>query len=190
MQKRTATLIAGLCLLAALAAEADTLTGQSVSRFMASMAALQASEAFSGHFKSAREAVWNDREFPGSLMPSELSAMVEGGAGYQAFKTIIEAHGFEEPQAWARAGDRILLALMSLDMNDRLPEMQARLVRMREQMSANPRFSDDQKQRMQQMIDRTAQLFNRVAQVPETDREAVRPHRAALKQALDYQSVK
>jgi hypothetical protein len=187
--QQTATLIAGLCLLA-LAARAEALSSETVSRFMASMEALQASDSFSEHFQPAWEAGRQGREFPGSLLPSELLTMMEGREGYGAFRAVIKAHGFDRPQTWARAGDRALLALMSLDVADKVPALQARLLRMHQQVDASPNFSDAQKRRLQQMIDSTSDLFDRVAQVSPTDRDVVRPHREALTKALDYQTAR
>ena len=189
VHKQTASLIAGFCLLA-LAARADALSSETVSRFVASMEALQASDSLSEHLQSAWEADRQGREFPGSLLPSELLAMMEGREGYGALKAVIKSHGFDRPQTWARAGDRALLALMSLDVADKVPAMQARLIRMRQQVGASPNFSDAQKRRLQKMIDSTSDLFDRVAQVSPTDRDTVKPHREPLTRALDYQTAR
>lgn len=51
--RNTAILIAWLCLLVSLTARADTLTSQAVSRFIASMEAMQNSETFTDDFMSA-----------------------------------------------------------------------------------------------------------------------------------------
>lgn len=183
-----AILIAGLWLLVALTARAETLTSQTVSRFVAAMEQLQNHEAFTDHFMAAWEAGREGRDYPGSLMPSEKVALMEGHEGQDTFEAIIKDHGFDGPEAWGRAGDRALLALISLEVADREPAMQEELVQLRQELDDNPQFSDAQKQRMQQMIDRTSQLLERVAEVPEADREAIQPHQEALIQAMDYQA--
>lgn len=188
LPKTTAMLIVGLCFLVALSARADTLSGQTVSRFIASMEKLRASENFSEHFMSAWEAGREGRDYPGSLMPSETVALMEGREGEETFKAIIGNHGFDGPETWGRAGDRALLALMSLQVGNNTPAIQKQLVQMQHEVGANPQFSDAQKQRMQQIIDSTSQILERVAAVPEADREAVQPHLKELQQALDYQS--
>ncbi len=186
--RKSAILIAGLCLMVALTARADTLTSQAVSRFIATMEAMQNSETFTDDFMSAWETGREGRDYPGSLMPSEKVALMEGREGQDTFRAIIEDHGFDSPEAWGQTGDRALLALISLEVGDREPAMQEQLVQLQQELDANPQFSDAQKQRMQQMIDRTSKLLERVVEVPDADREAIRPHQAALIQALDYQA--
>lgn len=186
--RNTAILIAWLCLLVSLTARADTLTSQAVSRFIASMEAMQNSETFTDDFMSAWEAGREDRDYPGSLMPSEKVALMEDREGQGRFRAIIEDHGFVSPEAWGQTGDQALLALISLEVGDREPAMQEQLVQLQQELDVNPQFSDAQKQRMQQMIDRTSKLLARAADVPDSDREAIRPHQEALIQALDYQA--
>lgn len=186
--RMTALLIAGLCLLMAFTARADTLTSQTVSRFVAAMEQLQNNEVFVGHFMAAWQAGRDVQAFPGSLMPSEKVALMEGREGQEMLESVIRDHGFDSPEAWGRAGDRALLALISLEVGDREPAMQKQLVQLQQDLDANPQFSEAQKQRLQQMVERTSQLLERVAEVPDADREAIRPHQQALIQALDYQA--
>lgn len=113
---------------------------------------------------------------------------MEDREGQGRFRAIIEDHGFVSPEAWGQTGDQALLALISLEVGDREPAMQEQLVQLQQELDVNPQFSDAQKQRMQQMIDRTSKLLARAADVPDSDREAIRPHQEALIQALDYQA--
>ncbi|MFC4260458.1 hypothetical protein ACFOZ5_15675 [Marinobacter lacisalsi] len=186
LPRMTATVIAGFCLLMALTARAETLTSQAVSRFIATMEKMQDNEAFSDQFMSAWEAGREGRDYPGSLMPSEKVALLEGNKAHGTFKAIIKKHGFNDPDAWSRVGDQALLALISVEMEGNETAMQKRLDQMSQEVAANPQFSEAQRQRLQQMISRTSQILERVAAVPEADREAIRPHLSELTRVLEY----
>lgn len=184
MTRWIAILCTGFFLL--VAANAQALTGDTVSRFIASMEELQANESFYGQFMEAWEASREVQDDPRSLMLSDAVAFMADTEGYATLQASVEKHGFDSPRAWGRAGDRALLALARLDMADSVSEMQERLVRMRQEVNDNPRFSGEQKQRMQAMIDSTARMLDRMERVPSSDLEAVEPYRSELKRVLEY----
>ncbi|MFL1405194.1 hypothetical protein ACJO2E_07615 [Marinobacter sp. M1N3S26] len=168
------------------AVNAQALTGDTVSRFIASMEELQTDESFSGQFMEAWEASREAQDDPRSLLLSDAVAFMEGSEGYATLQAVVKEHGFDSPQAWGRAGDRALLALTRLDMADSISEMQERLVGMRREVNNSTQFSDEQKQQMRAMIERTARMLERMEQVPSSDLEAVEPHRSELKRVLEY----
>lgn len=186
MTRWMATVCTSFFLLVAGHAQAQALTGDTVSRFIASMEELQANESFSGQFMQAWEASRERQDDPRSLMLSDAVVFMEGRGGYAILRSIAAKHGFESPQAWGQAGDRALLALARADMADHLPEMQSRLARMRQEMNDSSRFSAEQKQRIQAMIDRTDGMLDRLERVPSSDLEAVGSYRSELKRVLQY----
>lgn len=186
MTKWIAAVFTGWTLLMATATYAQGLTGETVSRFIESMEELQANEVFSSDFMAAWEASRQAESAPTSLMLSEAVMFLQDRDGYATLETVVENHGFRSPETWGAIGDRALLALTRLDLADNIAGLQQKLVKMREDVNNNDRFSGEQKERMLGMIDNTEQMLDRVGDVPSEDLDAVRPHQSELKQVLEY----
>ena len=166
-------------------ARADTLHSDEVARFVDATRALLADEAFTEDLLTAWQDLDGERQFPGSLMPSELAALIQGHDGYAFFEATLETHGFDTASDWGRTGDLSLVALMSLDMAGSEQTMQAELDRMVRQLEGELPISNQQRQNIQVMISHTRRLLERVAAVPQAHRDAVRPHADSLREALD-----
>lgn len=181
-------LIATVYLLLSSMAQAESLTSDVVRRFVDSMEQLQSNEVYSEQFMAAWVAARSEQDSPGSLLVSDVVAFMEGQPGQSTLETVVEEHGFDSPKVWGYVGDRALLALGRLEMEDNISQLQQRLVSMRQDVSRNSQFSEEQKQRMLGMINQTASMLERMEQIPASELEAIRPNRAELKHVLRYRN--
>lgn len=186
MSKIMTMLMAIVLMVVTTMARAETLHSDEVARFVDATRTLLEDEAFTEHLLTAWQDLDGERQFPGSLMPSELAALIQGRDGHAFFEATLETHGFDTAGDWGRTGDLSLLALMSLDMAGSEQTLQTELDRMARQLEGELPISDQQRQNILEMVSHTRQLLDRVAAVPQAHREAVRPHADGLREALDY----
>lgn len=87
---------------------------------------------------------------------------------------IVQRHGFNDLEDWARTGNRIFLAFMAVQMDVNRPQMEAGLAEALKQIE-NSDMSEDQKAQTRQMLLGANQMASVYASVPEADKKAVAP---------------
>ncbi len=169
-------------------ARAETLTSDEVERFIASIQELKTLEPFA----SADEAWWSGEpqgDSPETAPMSHAVELMKGRDAYDSLAAVVSKLGFASPEAWGRTGDRVMFAMMSLEMGNLAPGMEKKLAEMMADIENNPQFSAEQKAEMKRMMSVSRGMMSRMADVPEADRKAVRPHVNALKQAMEYSAA-
>ncbi|MFW5825529.1 MAG: hypothetical protein ACOCVV_11275 [Marinobacter sp.] len=179
-------LILVLVLLLSAGAHSESLGKGQAERFLASMQELQDDDAFVEGFLEAHEVNADRLQHPGSLLVSESVSLLAGRDVYGTLERVAEAHGFSGVEAWAETGDRILLAVISLQLGDLAPAMARELERVADDIKENDQFSEAQKARMLKMLRASSQMINRARDVDEADQQAVRPYLEKLKDVFAY----
>lgn len=176
-----------------LLARGDALSHSQISSFMASMSALQAEASFQEALAEGRQARELAGSVPGTMMVSDIlvafrSGEVEKDSAIQTRSSeIVQDHGFSALTEWMQTGDRILLALMNLQLGESGAQLLQELDRIEASVHANTYFSPDQQTRVLAMLAASRERIQVAMAVPEQDREAVRPFLAELQQVLDWQ---
>lgn len=165
---------------------AGELGDHQVEGFLTSMQELQANERYLEALARAYNSEDPEPMHPGSLLVSEMVALLGPDAVTDMVEPVIRRHGFSGPDEWARIGDRIVLAVLSAEMGTAAPEMARQIDQLRHKTLQSEQLSDRQKARMKAIIEESSQLIDRVMAVPEGDREAVKPWMEELKGVLAY----
>lgn len=87
---------------------------------------------------------------------------------------IVQRHGFNDLEDWARTGNRIFMAFMAVQMDVNRPQMEAGLAEALKQIE-NSDMSADQKAQTRQMLLGANQMASYYGAVPEADKKAVTP---------------
>lgn len=122
----------------------------------------------------------------GEFRPMEM--MVERLADHEMFSTftgVISEHGFEDPGEWARTGDRVMRAMMAIQMESQdTGKMKRQIEAMMERLEKDSSLSADQRKRMKRAMESAMAGMQIVTEAPEADIEVVRPHRDRLQKAM------
>lgn len=157
-----------------------------VERFLASMQELQAQdrypEALAGIYRTDEHQALH----PGSLLVSDMVSLLNDKPVHDTLEQVVRKHGFSGAEDWGRTGDRILLAVISLQMADLAPAMGQEIERLERDIRNNEHFSESQKTRMQAMLEDSSRLVERVSEVGDADRDAVKPWLEELGKVLTY----
>ncbi len=176
-----------------LLARGDVLSHGQINDFMASMTALQADASFNEALAEGRHARDLTGSVPGTMMVSDILVAFQSGGvdkdkAIQARSSeIVQGHGFPGLTEWAKTGDRILLALMNLQLGETGAQLLQELDRIEANVYGTTYFSSDQQTRVLAMLAASRERIQIAGAVPEQDREAVRPFLAELQQVLDWQ---
>lgn len=111
---------------------------------------------------------------------------MQAQGGLSGLETIVHDHGFESIDQWGRVGDRVVRAFMALEIEREHPDAKAELQEARREIEANPDIPEAQKEQLLQMLEQTAgAMMAMVEDVPEADRDALRPHMPRLRETLE-----
>lgn len=179
-------LVVLMALLLTFRAGAGELRQDQIERFLASMQELQAQN----QYLEALAGIYRTEEYqalhPGSLLVSDMVSLLNGKPVHDTLEQVVRKHGFSGAEDWGRTGDRILLAVISLQMADLAPAMEQEIERLKRDIRNNEHFSDAQKTRMQTMLKASSRLVERVSEVADADRDAVKPWLDELGKVLTY----
>jgi hypothetical protein len=119
--------------------------------------------------------------------PSAFGAVmgqIKASQGYDEFAAVIKKHGFDDVEQWAEVANRVTMAYAALMMEDQSAQMKTQLEATRKQIEADTNMSPEQKKAVLKQLDASAGAMTGLP-VSEADKAAVRPHRAALQQAMN-----
>lgn len=168
-----------LLYLAPVTAQAETLTDQTIRSFISSLETLQGTE---NEFDEMTEELSAERSGDDAKMPDMsrmLSSSIERMKGhdmYNQLEDVVEQHGFANPDAWAKTGDRIFHAWSALEMGEQSDTMNQEMAKAMEEINNNPHMSEAQKQQMRDMMGGAMSAMETASNAPEADKRAVRPH--------------
>ena len=177
-----------LLLLAPFAAQAETLTDQTIRSFISSLETLQGMES---EFDEMTEDFPAEKGERGGEMPDMsriFSSSIERMKGhdlYNRLEDVVEQHGFANPESWAKTGDRIFQARSALEMGEQSNTMNQEMAKAMEEINNNPHMSEAQKQQMRDMMGGAMSAMETASNAPEADKRALRPHLDALRAATD-----
>ena len=170
------------------AAQAETLTDQTIRSFISSLETLQGME---NEFDAMKEDFPAEKGGRGTEMPDMsriFSSSIERMKGhdmYNRLEDVVEQHGFANPEAWAKTGDRIFQAWSALEMGEQSGEMNQEMAKAMEKINNNPHMSEAQKQQMRDMMGGAMSAMETASKAPEADKRALRPHLDALRSATE-----
>ena len=177
-----------LLLLAPFAAQAETLTDQTIRSFISSLETLQGMES---EFDEMTEDFPAEKGERGGEMPDMsriFSSSIERMKGHDLYnrrEDVVEQHGFANPESWAKTGDRIFQARSALEMGEQSNTMNQEMAKAMEEINNNPHMSEAQKQQMRDMMGGAMSAMETASNAPEADKRALRPHLDALRAATD-----
>lgn len=183
---RTLAMAAGL-LLSLSSAAADTLTANTVDRWIASMSAVK-------EWAASNDIASSELATGKNSMPDFVNALGELGDAREGLERIAREHDFEGARSWAEASNRITRAFMALQMGKRdtdMAQVRKQLEGRMAQIENNAQLNDAQKQQMQQkmaaMLEQMRSMETVTEDVSAADREAVSQRQAELERFFGSQ---
>ncbi|MDI9243620.1 hypothetical protein [Marinobacter sp. CHS3-4] len=171
-----------LLLLAPLAARAEPLTDDTIRSFIDSMKTFQSMEGEFEGLTEELESQNNDMQMPD--MSRIFSTSVEQMKGHEAHRRmedVVQEHGFDSTDSWARAGDRIFHAWTSIEMGRHSGMMGEEMSQAMDQINNNPNMSEAQKEQMRKMMGGAMSAMEQASNAPEADKQAIRPYMHELR---------
>ncbi|MGK0261366.1 MAG: hypothetical protein ACI96M_004826 [Candidatus Azotimanducaceae bacterium] len=104
---------------------------------------------------------------------------IEGYQGYNEMADVIRTQGFGDTTEWALFGDRVMRAFAALKMSGQEPQLDAHMAKAMKELEGSG-MSDAQKKMIQEMMQSAGKVVNSFQNVPDADKDAVRPHLSAL----------
>lgn len=176
-------LIAALTL--ALPAQAQTLTGDQVRGFIASLDALNQSgidPQMEPEGDPWTDPAVLDRMIEAMRAPISFSvAELRGTPEEREVRSIVTAHGFRDLESWGRVGDRVILAYAYLSFERDSPGDLAEMQAMRAEMEGMDLSATDPSTALMFAMMQGAMAM---LDAPQADRDAVRPHMADLDRVM------
>ena len=164
-----------------LASPVHALTDDQVVRFIASM---QEMRTIADRFQDTDRLVAGPgssdeaRQRVESPFSSSLSDMRRTD-GFDDMLGIMKKHGFTSEEQWAEIGDRVIRAYAAVRMAEQAPQLDKKMADALKQLEESS-MPEAQKEMMREMMRTSNQVLEVYADVPEADKDAVRPHIAAL----------
>ncbi|AZR40948.1 hypothetical protein [Marinobacter salarius] len=175
-----------LLLLAPFAAQAETLTDQTIRSFISSLEALQGMEDEYDDLTDDLAPEEDDGEaLDMSRLFSSSVEQMEGHDLYNELEAVVKQHGFSDAEQWGRTGDRIFQAWSAIEMGEQSGQMNQEMAKAMEEINNNPHMSEAQKQQMRDMMGGAMSAMETASNAPEADKRALRPHLDALRAATD-----
>lgn len=176
-------LLAALAL--ALPAQAQSLTGDQVRGFAASLDALNQSgidPQMEPEGDPWTDPAVLDRMIEAMRAPISYSVTeLRGTPEEREVRSIVTAHGFRDLESWGRVGDRVILAYAYLSFERDSPGDLAEMQAMRAEMeSMDLSATDPSTALMYAMMQGAMAMLD----VPQADRDAVRPYMADLDRVM------
>ena len=99
--------------------------------------------------------------------------------GFSDMLRVMKKHGFASEKNWAAIGDRVIRAYAAVRMDEQAPQLNKEMAEALKQLEEST-MPEAQKEMMREMMRTSNQFLEVYADVPEADKNAVRPHIAAL----------
>ncbi|ABI57111.1 hypothetical protein ACN2MM_09565 [Alkalilimnicola ehrlichii MLHE-1] len=162
------------------AAPAHALDGATVDRWLN---ALQALDEWAEEEADDLERELRAMDDPGDMAPGEFGrVMAEAARQHAAVQELMQRHGFEDAQAWARTSNRIFNAFYALEMERMAPEMERERQQALRDLEESPHLTEEQKAQMREALEQQKQIMaDAVPEVPEQDLQAVRAREESLR---------
>ena len=173
----TSTFIA--LMLATFAAHATDFNAANVGKFIQSLSAMKTVSDKYGEPTQISD--MSIQESLGSIEAPFSTALesIQDYQGYDEMQEVIRTNGFDDTAQWALFGDRVMRAYAALKMADQKPQLDANMATAMKELEGSG-MSDAQKKMIQEMMQSAGQVVNSFQNVPDADKDAVRPHLATL----------
>ncbi len=179
--KRTFAVCAVLALGLLIAARAEAqedkpLTEVRVMNFVASMYELEEwGDAHEEELDELDEA-WDPDDMDDIAAPfTSIAEYVNSQRWAGEVRAIVRRHGFDDIEAWAVTGNRIMRAFAAIMFEDNADEMEAGMAEALKQIEESD-MSEDQKTAMREALVSTQKMARMYEDVDERDKAALRPH--------------
>ena len=174
-------------LLLVLSAAVSARPGLTEPQVLGFIASIEATEAFSAAADrpglSASAAAKSLRSTTNPLTTAVIR--LRGQDAHDDLREIIRYHGFGSPEGWALVGDRVLHAFQALQMEREASTLHGEMQQSLREIDRNPNLSPEQRRMMRDLLSKTLSDMQIVMRAPQADIEAVRPHLARLRRAIE-----
>lgn len=170
--------------LACTLAYASGLTDRQITRYLAAMEELDATDhAFDEHDKAWDQHVDEYGLKFETMVSDSLTFMKERDPeSYRLVERISRNNGFSSVYELAGVGDRIMLAYMNIESAEYAPMMEETMRETLAEIEANTFLSEEQKENMRHMMQQSRAQMSAALDAPKADVEAVRPHLSAIRE--------
>ncbi|SFR51497.1 hypothetical protein SAMN05216203_1048 [Marinobacter daqiaonensis] len=155
-------------------AQAESLTDSKIRSFIDS---LESAQALGDEYPELEQDMADDNDMPDltRLFSSSLAKLDRNPQIRGKLKNIVVDHGFDSLESWGRTGDRIYAALVALEMGGQAAKSAREMEQALAEVENNPNISDAQKAEMRQRMSAAMSGMEAAQNVPEADKQAVRP---------------
>lgn len=188
MKRQLTALLIAFMMLAAQPVFADDLTDEQIEGFIATLSELDQLAERYDDMEELEDMADEQRDATEGGEFNPLSMAVREMRGHEIhdeFAAVVSSHGFSDPDTWASTGDRIIRAMMAMEMQQQgHGDMRQEMEEAMAQMENNPNVSEQQREQMRQQMEQAVQGMEAMADAPQADIEAVRPHAEALRRQM------
>lgn len=113
---------------------------------------------------------------------STMTNSMEGSKIYNEFVIIVKRHGFDSAEQWSLVGNRIYRAMAAIQMDKEMSgDMESQMTQAQEKMKSSGMPAEQQRM-MMEMMTASRHVMQQFRNVPQTDREVVKPYIAEFEQ--------
>jgi len=126
----------------------------------------------------------------GNLFSNALKDMKEHKL-YGGLRNVLKQSGYSDPAEWAEQGDRIMAAVLAVEMDNQKtnsPQTRAQMKQAMDALMANPNMTAEQKAQMQQMMGMGSQMMDVADNVPAADKAVVKRNLEMIKTVMEEQA--
>ena len=166
-------------MLATFTAHATDFNAANVSKFIQTLSAMQiVSDKYGEPTQFSDMSI---QERLGSIEAPFSTAIesIQDYQGYDEMQDVIRTNGFDGTAQWALFGDRAMRAYAALKMAGQKPQLDAHMATAMKELEGSG-MSDAQKKMIQEMMQSAGTIVNSFQNVPDGDKDAVRPHLSTL----------
>ena len=169
-------------------AQAAALTDEKVRNFIASWDELQEiGKEYDDLDDLDEEAGIYDEEEMAAMPERPMSHAIEKMRGHEIYNRVdstVQGYGFSNINEWGEVGDRVIKAFFSLQIEEDSHGMRAEMEQAMREIEESP-MPEAQKEQMKQRMRSQMEAVEAMADAPEEDIEAVRPHMEELRRELE-----
>jgi len=113
---------------------------------------------------------------------STVSHAMHGSKAYDEYISLLKRNGFNSPEQWSQTGNRIYRAMAAVQIEKEMPsDMDQQIAQAQQQMKSNGMSAEQQKM-MLDMMSASQQMMQQFRDVPQADRDVVKPFIAEFEQ--------
>ena len=172
-----------LLLVASFANAEQALTSQQIQQWLKSADSIQ--QWADKHEDLLEEDENEEVNIDESFSAEFLIAQVKEAGLYDEAKNIVQDNGYDSLEEWTNIQIKIMKTMMALEMEKekgKTDEMMAQL----EAFKNNPSIPAEQKEMMTNMMQSGLQMMEKLSNVPDADKAALKPFLSQVKQKLDW----